>query len=212
MLNQFIEIPANKNSISHRKPVFGFGINDADYQVQSQVKGVIYRCPYYSKWSKMIERCYSDRWHEKHPTYKDCTVCDEWLVFSKFKCWMKKQDWKGKELDKDIISPGNKVYHPELCMFLSKRINNLTNAERKSKHGLPLGVNKVKASSGYMSSIYKGGKKVYLGTFATTKEASNAYVVEKIKLIESEIKQTADHRIKNGLRLYIEKLRSYEPS
>ena len=31
----------------------------------------------YKTWCSMIERCYSEKYHEKFPTYKDCYVKDE---------------------------------------------------------------------------------------------------------------------------------------
>ena len=38
----------------------------------------------YILWHNMLRRCYSDKYHEKRPTYKDCTVCNRWLVFANF--------------------------------------------------------------------------------------------------------------------------------
>ena len=32
----------------------------------------------------MITRCYSKKYHEKEPTYKECYVCDKWLKLSGF--------------------------------------------------------------------------------------------------------------------------------
>ena len=55
---------------------------------------------------------------ERRPAYKDVVVRQEWLTFSNFKRWMEKQDWEGKQLDKDIIVLGNKVYSPETCAFV----------------------------------------------------------------------------------------------
>lgn len=91
-----------------KKTIYGVGTNDANYLVVN--KGV--RCPYYKKWSSMLERCFSKSLHKKHPTYIGCTVCNEWLLFSNFRSWMMKQEWVGMELDKDIISIGNKKYCP----------------------------------------------------------------------------------------------------
>lgn len=54
---QFIEIKANKKSISARKLVCGVGINDAKYVVKPIINGVQYRCPYHERWSSMIRRC-----------------------------------------------------------------------------------------------------------------------------------------------------------
>lgn len=91
--------------------VCGVGINDATYSVY-RYKGSagsqkrIWACPFYRTWGTMLGRCYSDKFHEQNPTYVGCTVCDEWLTFSKFKAWMETQDWKDKQLDKDILVPG----------------------------------------------------------------------------------------------------------
>ena len=38
----------------------------------------------YDLWKRMIQRCYSEKYHEKYPTYKNVTVCDRWHSFSKF--------------------------------------------------------------------------------------------------------------------------------
>ena len=75
------------------KLVSGVGINDADYEVQkytvvSGKRKRIWICPYYITWTHMLQRCYSEKSQLKHPTYKGCTVCDEWLIFSNFKTWM----------------------------------------------------------------------------------------------------------------------------
>jgi len=36
---------------------------------------------------------------------------------------MERQDWEGKHLDKDILIPGNKIYSPDRCIFVSSLIN-----------------------------------------------------------------------------------------
>tara|TARA_R110002050_G_scaffold11693_1_gene39168 strand:- start:71 stop:445 length:375 start_codon:yes stop_codon:yes gene_type:complete len=113
----FIEIKSN--SQNPRKFIHGVATNDADYFTQYKGK----TCPYYSRWRKMLERCYSVEWQESKPTYKECSVCNEWLLFSNFKSWMINQDWIGKELDKDIINNGNKTYSPENCAFVSRKVN-----------------------------------------------------------------------------------------
>ena len=60
------------------------------------------------------------------PTYKGCSVSEEWLRFSNFKRWMEKQDWDGKQLDKDILFEGNKVYSAETCVFVTSVVNSFT--------------------------------------------------------------------------------------
>lgn len=131
----FIEIPASEMSLKNRKPSYGFGINDSEYMTRITVNGKKYSCPFYSRWQSMLSRCYSTNVHIMHPTYKDCYVCKEWLLFSSFKAWMIKQDWKGKSMDKDIITEGNKIYCPSQCMFVSGKINNLIKSNATSiKH------------------------------------------------------------------------------
>ncbi len=83
---------------------------------------------HYRKWSGMLERCYSDKYHQKKPTYKDCTVCEEWHNFQNFAKWIQDkidsgEYQEGYHLDKDIKINGNKIYSPDTCMFVSPSIN-----------------------------------------------------------------------------------------
>ena len=86
----------------------------------------------YDLWHSMITRCYSDKFHEECPTYKDCTVCERWLVFSNFLEDLPLIDgyelWRDNpnsrvSLDKDIKVQGNKVYSLDTCKFVSKSEN-----------------------------------------------------------------------------------------
>ena len=115
-----------------RKLVWNIGINDADYSVEKktswyengkQKQKRVWVCPFYEKWRPMLQRCYSEKFQNKRPTYKGCSVCQEWLTFSNFKAWMEQQDWYGKELDKDILFPGNKIYSPDTCIFVDQGVN-----------------------------------------------------------------------------------------
>ena len=110
------------------------------------------RCPYYVRWKSMLERCYSDKFHEKQHTYKDCTVCEEWLYFSNFKRWMINQDWEGKHLDKDLLCKGNSVYSPSACVFVSRVVNNFTVDNHTSRGEYLLGVSWVKRTSKYVAA------------------------------------------------------------
>lgn len=71
----------------------------------------------------MFRRCYSSKYKIKNETYKNVLCCEEWLLFSNFKSWMEKQEWKGRQLDKDLLSYKNEVYSPNLCIFVPKEIN-----------------------------------------------------------------------------------------
>lgn len=178
-MNKFIEIPANKNSLAQRKPMCGVGINDAWYIVRREINGKSQMCPFYKKWIGMLRRCYSNQWHFEHPTYKGCTVCDEWLTFSNFRAWMIKQDWQGKALDKDILVQGNKVYSPDFCIFVTQAINNLLCDSKARRGEFPLGVSLHKAVNKYRARV--GDELV--GYFTDVDSAFNAYKVAKYKKI-----------------------------
>ena len=199
-MTEFIEIPATQQSLSRRKPLYGAGINDADYLVKPSINNKIMFCPYYTKWSAMIELCYSEKRHITHPTYIECFVISEWLLFSNFKKWMETQDWQGKELDKDIIIPGNKIYSPETCCFVSKQINVLLTNASANRGKYPQGVFYNNARNNkYVSCCRINGKQKTLGRYPTEQEASQVYKKFKSNLIISVANEQTDIRIRNGL-------------
>ena len=198
----FVNIPATEMSISFRRTVYGVGINDADYMIEVRIDGKRFGCPYYRKWQNMLMRCYDPKFHEKHPTYKDCFVCDEWLTFSNFRKWMESHDWEGKHLDKDIFIPGNKEYSPDKCLFVSQHVNKLFGEDTAARGICATGVWKYKNK--YCAEITVGRKKRYLGLYETEKEAREIY--KKAKYAEvvrvafmQPCKKTAEGLIKHAL-------------
>lgn len=153
--------------------VQGVGINDSKY---TWVDGQ--KCPFYSRWQDMLKRCYSASYHKKKPSYIGCYVCDEWLTFSKFKKWMRTQDWQGKHLDKDLISEGNLVYSPDTCLFLSPEVNQFINTGGK-RNGLLMGVTWIEEKNRFRAQV---GGKGYIGHYNTEKEAHRAYCEAKRNL------------------------------
>ena len=123
--------------------MYGVGINDADYKTRG--------CPFYNKWKSMMCRCYSVLYHKMHPTYLDCEVCDDWKLFSNFRNWMITQDYIGKQLDKDLLVIGNKIYGPNTCVFITSQINNFIQIIPTDKYNLPVGV--LKKGKKFQSSI-----------------------------------------------------------
>jgi len=198
-MNQFIEIPANKISLSKRKLVYGVGVNDADYKVEIVKNGRRMQCPYYLRWMNMLRRCYYSKYHEKYPTYKGCSVCKEWLTFSVFEAWMLKQDWKGMALDKDILNQGNKIYAPEYCRFISQALNSLLTASGAARGDLPLGVTWHKHLKKYRARINIDGNEKHLGYFNTIEEAKAVYDKAKYAEINRHAMMQTDPEIRNGL-------------
>ena len=89
-----------------RKLIYGKGINDMP--VGWGHRGNILA----KKYRSMLYRT-TPNYQKKYPTYEGVDVCEEWLTMSNFITWVESKDWEGKELDKDIICPGNKIYSPE---------------------------------------------------------------------------------------------------
>ena len=156
--------------------VHGVGINDSKEKIttnnKSKQSGI---CPYYSIWKSILQRCYSPKCQEKHPTYKGCYVCEDWKYFSNFKQWMEKQDWEGKHLDKDLLCKGNKVYCPDNCVFISRLLNNFLLDSNKARGEFLIGVSKK--GNRYQSNVGNPliKKREYLGLYLTEQEAHAAW-------------------------------------
>ena len=183
--------------MSKIKLVFGVGVNDSDYKVKPKVNGKKICCLFYRRWTGMLQRCYSSEYHDKFPTYKDCYVCDDWLVFSEFKKWMETQDWQGKQLDKDIAVTGNKIYSPSTCCFVEPWLNSLFNNLAALRGSYPIGVSKIRNKFQVYLRVNSYNK--YLGIFDTPKEASIAYQKAKRQYVIDKMKDYPDQLIKRAV-------------
>lgn len=174
--------------------VYGIGINDADYPVYlreelpsehpgKRNRKLIWKCPFYAVWVRMLERAASPKTKKRSPSYEDATVCEEWCTFSNFKAWMEMQDWEGNELDKDLLVFGNKEYSPLKCCFIPQSVN-IFLTERTSKRGnFMIGVYYKKANRKFVAQCNQlNGKQKYLGIFDTQEEAFEAWLTEKQRL------------------------------
>jgi AP2 domain len=159
----------------------------------------------------MIERCCSDRYC-RNPTYKDCIVCKEWLVFSNFRLWMRTQQWirftddceiERLTLDKDLLSGGKRgrLYSPETCVFIPKPLNNFLTDNRKSRGCYPLGVYFNRKKKKYMAQVCNPftKKEEWLGSFDTPEEAQLAYIIRKTEFATRLASEQADSRIAEAL-------------
>lgn len=205
--------------MARNKYVAGVGINDAGYPVDIRIsvnkkngkrsQKVIWKCPYYARWKEIIIRCYSPRHLKKRPTYKDCIVCDEWLIFSNFKAWMETQDWEGKFLDKDILVQGNREYSPKTCVFVSNVVNCFINESPNRKSETLIGVT-LKAGK-YIAQCRNPftRENEYLGRYLTEFEAHQAWLECKKKHAKELCKMQDDPRVGQAL---VDRYSNYEVS
>jgi hypothetical protein len=186
----------------NRTLVFGVGINDSEYKTHYAEGGKFKYCSIYLTWRGMIKRCHDKKWHLNKPSYKGCSVCDEWLKFSNFKLWMDSQDWKGKELDKDLLVNGNKVYSPENCVFVNKLTNSFILDRSVNRGLLPIGVDFYFSSGKFRSQCSNPftKKHEHLGYFACQHQAHLAWRKRKHELACQLADLQTDDRVAEALR------------
>ena len=197
--------------IKVKKLVFGVGVNDADYVTKvfetigyvdgKRKQKLVWVCPYYRVWTSMLKRCYSTKYQEKYPTYKGCTVSDEWLTFSVFKSWMESQDFEGKQLDKDLLFEGNKVYSAETCVFVTKVVNTFIIDCGSTRGELPIGVCWNKRDEKFVAQCRNPftDKRGHLGYFDCPKEAHKAWLKRKLELSYLLAAEQTDERVAKAL-------------
>ena len=168
------------------------GVGYNDYNGQTRVNGK--DIPSYKHWYHMICRCYSPIFQRDNPTYKGCSVCEEWHTFSNFKKWFDEHYVEGYCLDKDILVQGNKVYSPDTCAFVPSKINHLLLCRKINKPQYKRGIYWDKGMSKFRALLSIEGKSKKLGYFNTEKEAFEAYKQAKY----DEIKRVASNAYANG--------------
>jgi hypothetical protein len=193
--------------MTRSKLVYGVGINDLNLATQikeyfidddgTKKNRLLWFCPFYNLWRSILKRSYSVDFKLMYPTYNDVVCCEEWHLFSRFREWMINQDWENKQLDKDILIPGNNTYCPEACRFVAQNINKFV-VEADAKRGNePLGVTKRDRRRAYSAKIgnpFPNGsvkrRSMSLGSYFTAEEAHLAWATQKLKytyeLIETE--------------------------
>ncbi len=150
-------------------------INDADYATTSN--GV--HCPAYIAWRRVIQEC-----RGLAPNCgKPVTVSDEWKRFSNFRKWWIESYVAGYRMN-TITARGNKIYCEDSCVFIPSWIEQSFFRAKDKRSGASLNVGAHKRGvDRFASQLGKTrySKARHLGTFDTTKEASNAYCDAKIE-------------------------------
>lgn len=134
--------------------------------------------PLYSIWEAMKQRCYNPN-NDQFEHYGGRGVkitCHEWITNpQKFIEWGINNGWqKGLYLDRIDNEYGN--YCPENCRFVTPSVSNMNRRrglKHKRKTDLPTGV--WLENEKFRSCVGCNMKRINLGTFKTTKEASEMY-------------------------------------
>ena len=189
--------------------VHGIGVSGTKYP--SRVNGVLIK--EYMLWCHMLERCYSDTYKKKQPTYEGCEVSNNFKSYEYFYEWCNKQigfgnDGNGNpfQLDKDLLIKGNKVYSENSCVFIPREINSLLIKREASRGEHLIGVCWDKTANAFKAQVNKGkGRSEHLGHFKTELEAFNAYKVAKESFVKEQankFKSQIDERAYEALMSY----------
>lgn len=153
----------------------------------------------FNLWEFMLKRCYYDMDLQRYPTYRSCSVCDDWLYLTAFEEWVEANYYQcGNEkmcLDKDILHKNNKIYSPETTIIVPARINVLFTKTNATRGEYPIGVCYKKKNKKFVAQVSKlkdeqshTKQQEYLGLYDTPEEAFQAYKLAK----EAYIKEVAD--------------------
>lgn len=161
----------------------------------------------YSAWKRMLQRCYSEKYHETHPTYKECEVCDEWLSFQAFAEWYDintKNITKPFHLDKDLKVANNKIYSPDTCMIIPQKVNQFLNDKKGSRGKFMIGVSFCKTYQKFRSQCMDSysGKHTNIGLFDSEILAHEAWRDFKSMVAGNLASEQRDDKIKNCLLSY----------
>ena len=189
---QLVQVKSGNVKDPHLPSVHGIGVFGIKYP--SKINGVQTR--EYKLWTHMLERCYSDGFKKKQPTYEGCEASENFKSYEYFYEWCNKQigfsnDGNGNpfHLDKDLLVKGNKVYSENVCVFLPQEINQLLVKRTASRGKYLIGVHWCNTKKVFVAQVSKNkGVPEYLGSFNTELEAFNAYKQAK----ESFIKEQAE--------------------
>ena len=112
------------------------------------------------------------------------------------------------ELDKDLLTEGNKVYGPETCLFVPKVVNNFFTQKFDENIGVTYFPNRKKPWRAKCGAGSRNDK--WIGYFATKTEAQDAYLQEKVKRGEEIANTLTEQKVRtaflNRLETYKEKI------
>lgn len=196
-----------KNPYERRTAGIGY-LGQGEYKSIDVINGK--ECNVCDLWENMLQRCYSDKYQKIHPTYIGCTVADEWHNFQNYAKWFHKNyyiiEGQRMELDKDILMKGNKIYSPEICVFVPKDINLLFIKCNKARGDYPIGVDYHKKTCKYRATCQDiNRKQKHLGLFSNIEDAFYCYKDFKeniIKELADKYKEKIPQKLYNAMYKY----------
>jgi len=187
-----------------RRPVYGVGINDVMIPYFTETRT-------WRTWAGIIRR--TDKRDMKWLTttgkeqYIDCTLDPVWFKLSVFKEWIEQwDDFENKEIDKDLLIPGNKHYGPDTCLMVRPVVNAWFKVKKHGGGSLPRGVTiNSRYREGTKQKPYRtqitpiGGKRTALGYFNTPEEAAAVFEQARREQIKVLIETETDPRVRNAM-------------
>lgn len=167
-----------------------FGVGDYSWLSDQRI---------YDAWKDMLRRCYDPyKLNEnRYAEYRDCFVCDSWKNFQNFAKWYDENYYEvpneSMQVDKDILNNGSKLYSPETCLIVPKRINQLFIGVNLIKDdGLPIGcsINKRVKEPYIMVTCRCGDERYISKTHYKLDQVEQAFLDYK-KVKEKYIQQIA---------------------
>lgn len=174
------------------RSIYGIGY-PGDGEFKTRTNGELNRD--YSVWRGIFDRCYMEPRPLKFASYSECTVHPEWHNMQNFCNWYRDNYIEDYELDKDIISQGNKVYGPDTCIFVHPLVNSFFSNSRVSRGDSLIGSSfnhTLGKYESYCSDTFTG-KKVNLGLFDSQVDANKEWVKYKKRLCKKLIDEGYVH-------------------
>jgi hypothetical protein len=193
--------------VSHGVACFGAGEHKASVGGKTTIA--------YNKWNNMLVRCYDEEYLANKPTYRGCSVCNDWLNFQNFADWFYynyPDDGDIHCMDKDFKVIGNKVYSPETCMFVPNLINCFLTDNGASRGEYMIGVTYPKDSNkykAYCSNPFTGGRG-YIGYSETEQGAHMLWRKRKSEFASKLTTLDIGDHVKDGLNNYKEALDNFK--
>ena len=193
-------------SCPYERRYFNVGyIGKGEYKVSKN--GKCTKC--YNTWRSMLRRCYDSEYQAREPAYIGCEVSEYWLNFQTFAGWYYDNIYQIEDeiiaLDKDILCKGNKIYSPDVCVFVPQTINNLFTKRDNYRGNYPVGVYYKKKNKKYIAQCNVNEKQKCLGYYNTPEEAFEVYKNFKekyIKEVAEEYKNMIPTKLYNAMINY----------